>query len=424
MLAPDGTAGGWFGRSVAIYGDTIVVGDRDDRGSAHVFVRCGENWTHQAKLRGVELDRFGGSVAIYGDTIVVGASSYNGGYSGSVHVFVRNGDNWSHQAKLLAPDGEAGDRFGNCVTIYEDTIVVGAYGDDDIGFGSGAVHVFVRSGEEWINQAKLLAPDGEASDSFGWNVAIYRDTIVVGVPWDDDNGYRSGSAHVFIRSGKNWTHQAKLLAPNGSSLDRFGASVTIYVDIIVVGAPWDDDNGSYSGSAHIFVQSGDDWTHEPKLLAPGGAKGEEFGESVAIYGDTIVIGAQWDDENGDESGSAHVFVRSGKGWAHQAKLLAPDGAASDYFGFSTAVYKDTIVVGAWGDDENGVDSGSAYVLATQEKCLENGTACHPKQRKAINQSSLLQHSLNKQWAYLSLQGPRANVCLVQLVASSWRSLSA
>ena len=214
---------------------------------------------------------------------------------------------------------------------------------------------------------KLLAPEGAAEDKFGGSVAIYEDTIVVGAEYDDDNGDDSGSAHVFVRSKEEWRYQAKLLHPEAASFDRFGGSVAIYGDTIVVSAHLDDDNGeNNSGSAHVFVRSGGNWTHQAKLLAPDGAANDYFGLRVAIYEDKIVVGAYCDKDNGVNSGSTHVFVRSGETWTHEAKLLAPDGAANDFFGKSTAVYKDAIVVGAYGDDENGSLSGSAHVFLTRD----------------------------------------------------------
>ena len=147
--------------------------------------------------------------------------------------------------------------------VYEDTIVAGSQHDHGNGFWSGSAHVFVRSGEGWDHQFKLLPPDGAASEYFGCSVAIYEDTIVVGAFGDDDNGDFSGSAHVFARSGEEWTHQAKLLVPDGADWDFFGASVSIYGDPIVVGAP---TVSGKNGSAHVFVRSGEEWSHQAMLL--------------------------------------------------------------------------------------------------------------------------------------------------------------
>ncbi|EJK71518.1 hypothetical protein THAOC_07033 [Thalassiosira oceanica] len=204
----------------------------------------------------------------------------------------------------MAPDGAADDWFGEIVDIHEDTIVIGAYGESDNGEVGGSAHVFVRSGNEWNHQDKLLSPDRAADDSFESSVTIYGDTIVVGAPLDDDNGFHSGSAHVFVRSGEGWKHQAKLLSSEGAAVDFFRVSAAIYEDTIVVCAYGDDDNGGLSGTAQVFVRSGEEWTLQVKLLAPDGLN---FGLSVAIYGDTIVFGTYGVD-NGNYSGSAQIFV--------------------------------------------------------------------------------------------------------------------
>ena len=324
--------------------------------------------THQAKLLapdGAYQDQFGWSVAIYGDTIVVGAYDFDyGKRRGSANVFVRSGEVWTHLVKLLAPDGIAHYHFGESVAIYGDAIVVGSHLKNDDGEVIGSAHVFVRSGEEWTHLDKLLVPSGAAGDAFGESVAIYEDAIVVGASYDDDNGGVSGSAHVFVRSGENWTYQTKLLAPDGAAYDRFGRTVAIYEDTIVVGAQWDNDKGDNSGSAHVYVRSGEEWRYQAKLLAPDGAAFDWFGLSVTIYEDTVVVGSHYDDDNGKDSGSANIFLRSEQLWTHQAKLLAPDGTAQDQFGWSVAIYKDMIVVGASGYDiisSNG-SNGSAYVF--------------------------------------------------------------
>ena len=221
-------------------------------------------------------------------------------------------------------------------------------------------------------QAKLTASDGADSDYFGYSVAVSGDgnTAVIGARYDDDRGSESGSAYVFTRSGGSWTQQAKLTASDGAAGDVFGYSVAVSGDgsTAVIGAHGDDDRGSESGSAYVFTRSGSSWTQQAKLTASDGAAGDIFGYSVAVSGDgnTAVIGAYGDDDRGIESGSAYVFTRSGGSWTQQAKLTASDGAAGDVFdfGYSVAVSGDgsTAVIGAYGDDDRGSESGSAYVF--------------------------------------------------------------
>jgi hypothetical protein len=211
-------------------------------------------------------------------------------------------------------------------------------------------------------EVKITAGDGAAYDLFGYSVAISGDYAVVGAHWDDDAGSWSGSAHIFKRDGTAWTEQAKITASDGAADDRFGGSVAISGDYAVVGARGDDDAGSASGSAHIFKRDGTAWTQEDKITASDGAEGDNFGWSVAISGDYAVVGAYYDDDAGWQSGSAYIFKRDGTAWTEQAKINASDGVGSDNFGWSVAISGDYAVAGARGDDDAGSASGSAYIF--------------------------------------------------------------
>ena len=372
LNAGDAATDDQFGRSVAVSGDTAVIGawrDNDggtNSGSAYVFTRSGEVWSQQAKLTASDpaaFDRFGSSVAISGDTAVIGAYS-----DGSAYVFSRSGGVWSQQAKLTASD-DAGNFFGWSVAVDGDTVVIGAYADDHGGSHSGSAYVFSRSGGVWSQQAKLTASDPAPLDHFGVSVAVSDDTAVIGAYWDDDGGSNSGSAYVFSRSGGTWIQQAKLTASDHTAVDLFGFSVAISGDTAVIGAYLADYRGSSSGSAYVFTRSGGVWSQQAKLTPSDLAAGDEFGISVVVSGDTAVIGAHGNDDGGSNSGSAYVFSRSGGGWSQQAKLTASDHAADDRFGRSVAISGDTAVIGAFLDDDGGTDSGSAYVFALNEYTL-------------------------------------------------------
>ena len=151
-----------------------------------------------------------------------------------------------------------------------------------------------------------------------------------------------------MRSGTTWTQQQKLTASDGASEDRFGYSVSLSGDYALIGASFVDDNGSESGSAYVFVRSGTTWTQQQKLTASDGAANDHFGYSVSLSGDCALIGAWGDDDSGSESGSAYVFVRSGTTWTEQQKLTASDGASTDLFGYSVSISGDTAIVGACG----------------------------------------------------------------------------
>ena len=374
LLPSDGAEFDQFGGSVSISGDYAVVGalwDDDNgssSGSAYVFKRSGTSWAEEAKLLpsdGEAWDLFGSSVSISGDYIVVGAL-WDGGnsfQSGSAYVFKRTGTSWAQEAKLLPSDGAQFDQFGNSVSISGDYAVAGALWDDDNGIDAGSAYVFKRTGTSWAQEAKLLPSDGAVEDFFGRSVSISGDYIVVGAESDDDNGNLSGSAYVFKRTGTSWAQEAKLLPSDGAAGDRFGRSGSISGDYIVVGAESDDDNGNLSGSAYVFKRTGTTWAQEAKLLPSDGATGDEFGWSVSISGDYAVVGAQRDGDNGMWSGSAYVFKRTGTSWAQEAKLLPSDGAEFDKFGRSVSISGDYAVAGALWDDDNGSDAGSAYLYS-------------------------------------------------------------
>ncbi len=360
LTASDGAASDHFGISVATSGDTAIVGalGNDDNGSAYVFTRTGTVWGQQDKLTaddGAADDAFGSSVAISGDTVIVGAhhDDDKGNSSGSAYVFTRTGTVWGQQDKLTADDGTADDAFGRSVAISGDTVIVGAHGNGD----NGSAYIFVRDAITWSQQAKLTADDGAALDAFGISVGISGDTVIVGAHNDDDKG----SAYIFVRNGITWSQQDKLTASDGTILDHFGWSVDISGDTVIVGALDDDDNGDSSGSAYVFTRTGTIWSQQDKLTASDGSGGHEFGRSVAISGDAAIAGAHNDDDKGNSSGSAYVFTRTGTIWSQQDKLTASDGSADDHFGWSVAISGSTVIVGAYGDEDNGSLSGSAYV---------------------------------------------------------------
>ena len=339
-----------------------------DDDSTAVFPPPGDPvWGGERKLvasDGEAVDRFGISVSICGDTAVVGSlnDDENGEDSGAAYVFTRTGSFWTQETKLVASDGEAEDHLGSAVSISGNTAVVAALPDDAAGASSGSVYVFTRSGTAWTQEQKLNADDAEAYDRFGTSVAIDGDTIIVGASFDDDNGADSGAAYVFTRTGTMWVQEQKLYADDGDSFDYFGASVAVDGDTAIVGADWADAGAVNSGAAYVFKRSGTTWTVEQKLTADDAEANDRLGTAVALDGDTAVVGADGDDDTEDDSGSAYVFTRSGSSWNQEAKLLAGDGEADAKFGCSIDVDGDTALVGAYGEDGDVANSGAAYVF--------------------------------------------------------------
>lgn len=328
----------------------------------------GENqWNLDAKLLaedGAEGDRFGYSVSISTETALVGAiyDDEHGTLSGSAYVFRKVGGVWGQEAKLLASDGTAYDYFADSVSISGDTALVGADYDDDCGTSSGSAYVFRKLDGIWFEEAKLLASDGAPGDCFGVSVSLDGKSALVGAHQDDDQGYESGSVYVFRNVGGLWSQEAKLTAGDGAPGDRFGYSVSLSGDTALIGAIYDDDNGDYSGSAYVFQKVGDVWIQQAKLIASDGAPDDYFGFSVSLSGDKALIGAHQDDDYGYDSGSAYLFHKVAGRWIQEAKLTGTDGASADYFGRSVSISGDTALAGAVYDDDLGNACGSTYVF--------------------------------------------------------------
>lgn len=345
LLHPDG-AYYLFGFDVSLSGDTALVGSPYD-GSAYVFTRNGTNWTLQQQF--LVGGWFGVAVSIDGDTALIGDQT------GSAYVFTRNGTVWTQQAILLASDGEGGDYFGQSVCLNGDTALVGAYNDDDNGIDSGSAYVFTRTGTNWTQQAKLLASDGAAGDTFGNRVSIDGNTAFIGAPTDDDNGENSGSVYVFTRTGTTWTQKQKLFSTDGAAGDLFGFSVSLDGNTALIGAFYNYNNGNMTGSTYVFTRAGTTWTQSQKLIASDGEYADNFGISVSLSGNTALIGAHGEDDNGQDSGSAYIFIRISTTWTEQAKVLASDGLAGEWFGYAVSVSGHTALIGS-------PISGSAYLF--------------------------------------------------------------
>ncbi len=371
IMASDGTAGDAFGCAVAIDGDTMLVGAQladaagSDSGAVYIFQKQGDSWVEQTKLVASDAssdDRFGYSVSLEGDIAVVGAHRDDqAGYrAGAVYVFTRTGDTWTEQAKLIADDAETEDYFGVSTSIYGDTIAVGADYEDG---QRGAAYVFVRNGDTWTQQAKLVSSDIAGGDRFAHTLSLYGDTLAVGAHTNDDQGSNSGSAYVFTRQDGSWSQQAKLIPPSGTYEDVFGADLDVYEDTLLIAKPNDRHQGIYTGSAYVYVRNGDTWSLQQKLTASDASSYDKFGESIALFGDIAVCSRAYYNFGSGKVGNAFVYQRNNGSWNEIHKLSPTDGAVSQHFGGyrCIAVSGNTVVVGAPKDDEKGSDAGSVYV---------------------------------------------------------------
>ncbi len=340
-----------------IIGDSVVVGAHRV-GIAKIYVGNGEKWKEQAELTvGPEATAFGWAVSLTGrhdrasaNTAIVGAPSDNhaGAKAGSAYIFARSGDTWNQQAKLAAPDPEDKDAFGFAVSIYRNTAIVGVPMDDDGGRDAGSAYIFVRDGVAWRQQAKLVPQDLVGFDLFGGAVFVHGNTAVVGASGHSHNGLRfPGAAYVFVREGTTWVEQAKLTADDAASSDSFGKSVALFNDTIVVGAPVADVEGKKdAGAAYVFAREGDTWKRQVKLIRKSDSKGDQFGSGVAVAGNIAIVGAAGVEDAGVGSGAAYGFARVDGVWEEKKKVLPEDGGPRINFGAWVAISGDMVAVSA------------------------------------------------------------------------------
>ncbi len=380
-----------FGYSVSISGGTIVVGaygDSLNAGSAYIFEKPTTGWkntTQTAKLYASDMntsDLFGRSVNIFNKTIIIGAHANddNGKSTGSAYFFEKPLSGWQEgtetQKALPEPyESNISDKFGSSIAIDGEFAVVGSKGYNA---DQGCAYLLNFNGNEWQILARLTASDGEANDNFGCAVDISGETVTVGASVNN----KTGSVYVFEKPADGWkdTFQtAKLIASDGTSYGYFGTSVGISDETIIIGASTYSADVTSSGVAYIFEKPAGGWkdtTQTAKLTADDSEVNDHFGNSVAISGETVVIGSYGNNSKGYMSGSAYIFEKPASGWkdtTQSAKLTASDGTVHDYLGRSVAISGETVIAGAYGDDDNGDITGSVYVFEKPSEGWEDMT---------------------------------------------------
>jgi hypothetical protein len=454
LKASNGGAFDFFGRTLAIDGDTLAVGapkedsaangvnnnflENDDStrdsGAVYVMVRANGVWSQQAYIKastpGID-DFFGSSVALSGDTLVVGAPGEDNALSGvnpaqgndgalnsgAAYVFARVNGTWVQQAYIKASNPEANDAFGASIAISGDTLVIGAPGEDSMASGingdqtnntdkeSGAVYVFTRANGVWSQQAYVKASTPEAADVFGSSVALHGNTLAVGALAEDSNSAEnpfnnsatdSGAVYVYARSQNSWMLQAYLKASNPEAGDRFGFSLSLDRDTLAVSAIYEDSNATgvngnqgnndltSSGAVYIFTRQSNAWNQQAYIKATNPGIEDQFGYSVSVAGDTLVVGADGEDSaawginpmpgpadnSAGQSGAAYLFMRDSGVWTTHAYLKASNADQFDSFGAAVAIAGDTLAIGAYeeasadGTQENNgaVGTGAVYIF--------------------------------------------------------------
>jgi len=416
--------GDQFGYSLALSGDTLAVGayredsraagidgDQNDDsqidaeiGSVYVFVRSGAGWSQQAYIKASNPDNddhFGISLALSGDTLAVGADLEDsnatgvGGNqqdnsrnnSGAVYIYTRSVTQWSQQAYVKASTAYAGARFGSSLALSGDTLAVGAVGEAG---STGAVYVFSRDGAVWSQQAYIRDANSDASDNFGYSVALSGDTLAVGACFEDssatgidgdaldNNRLNAGAVYVFTRDGAAWSRQAYIKASNTGEGDFFGWSLALSGDTLAAGAAGEassatgiggleiDNSQPRAGAVYVFTRDGVAWSQQAYIKASNTEGEDFFGWSVALSGDNLAVGAYREDSgstgiDGDQgnngltdSGAVYLFMRSAALWSQSAYIKASNTGVGDFFGYSVALDGDELSTGAPGEDSSAV----------------------------------------------------------------------
>ncbi len=376
MVADDGEAFDGYGWAVAIDSTTAVVGSlhdsagASDSGSVYVLTFNGSGWNETQKLAAIGLgtsDGFGDSVAIHNNTIVIGTPGDDdaGSGAGAAYVFTKIKGTWTQTAKLVPPMLAAGDNFASAVDIDNGIIVLSASLTDSMGSNSGAAYVYRFIDGAWTFDTQLVSDDIAEFDHFGIDVAVSGNRVLVGADGDDDNGSTSGSAYIFEFDGSAWSQTAKLTASDGATDDQFGERLDISGNALIIGARYDDDSANRSGSAYIFEHSAG-WSQHTKLNAFDPTNSKFFGQDVAIHNGRAIVGA-WGERDASglfNAGAAYAYSRSAGDWTLDNKLTASDQEGGDFYGYSVAVSDDFAIIGADGNDDFwwGPDAGSAYLI--------------------------------------------------------------
>jgi hypothetical protein len=346
-----------FGESVAITGDTLVVGasnwsSQSGKGEVFVYRHLGGEWVEQTRLLASDRDdgfqydqNFGKSVSIYGDTIAVGAPKADdrqaGDNVGAVYIFERRGEMWEETAILKAADASPNAGFGRDVMLTDDTLVV------SLNYGGNGVYIYERSGDAWIEQARLSEGGSGDRDWFGFSSVILGDWLAVSVFLDfqEERGWRTEAVYLYQWDGDEWNQAATLSALTGGI--GFGISLAMDAETLVVGAQGDKEAGFMAGATYLYRLEGEIWRESGKIVAPDSTIMTGFGGFAAVQGDILVVGAPGDDEHGFWAGSAYLYRRQGDTWMIQDKLIPPDESKfGGFFGSRIAIDDGTIVIAA------------------------------------------------------------------------------
>lgn len=359
IIASDSQNNDTFGRSAAVSNTHIIVGANnvDDlgngSGAVYSFVFENGKWIQESKILpsvSSEYASFGMDVSIDGNTLIVGAPGHSN--QGAAFVFVHNGDSWIQEAILIPSDIGMYDNFGKSVSVSGDLALIASFANDEIATDAGAAYIFRRTKTGWIEEAKLLASDGVSNDRFGEKVCVEGNVAAISTLNASDN---YGAVYIFELTDSEWIQTNKISGLD-SQYSAFGCSIDIENEKIAIGSYAASNS---RGEVYVYSLDGSESTN---LTATNLLPDDNFGYSVRFSNNAILVGAFGDDQNGNASGSAYLFRNDKFGWHEESQLLPSDGEDYDYFGQYTGFYGGIAVVTSNSDDDNGSASGSAYVF--------------------------------------------------------------
>lgn len=340
----------------------------DDRAGRVYSIECmGQSCLAPTLVQSNDLasgDLFGAAVSVFADTLVIGAPDQG---SGAVYVYVFSAGSWQLQEKLNASAGVAGDRFGAAVSVLADRIAIGAPGADN---GTGAAYVFENLGGNWTQTARLQAADADVDHAFGSSVALATDTLIAGAPhWASSTlgAFSQGAAYVFVRNSPAWEQQARLLSPSPANGQLFGSALAVSAERALIGAPLANAG---TGNAHVFLRAGSTWTQQAQITpAGGGLPGDRFGWSVSLDADQALIGAPF---ALDGCGASTRYVFAAGNWTASAETLVSDHVPGGLNGWSVSLLGPRRVIGVPGFSSAASHRGAAWLRDVGDGIFADG----------------------------------------------------
>lgn len=380
LTAFDGMADDYYGQSVSLSNNRAVVGAAfhdltvneipiNNAGAVYYYEFENNNWVFKQKITASDPeinDQFGDEVSLFGNQLMVGSLRNDEvrADGGAVYVYEFVNSSWVETQKLTASDAAHGDWFGQTITINQDTAMISATGDDDLGNRSGKIYVFNYDGQNWVEVQQLTASNGTDNTRLGASISLSDNRMVAGASYHPTNGIEGGAAYLFEYNSANnmWQETQQLLADVILDAAIFGHAVSLSGDRILIGATGDEGNVVESGAAYLFEYNGQSWSLSLKLTELALDAMDEYGSAVSVVGDRLYIGAQNAGFNGAYSGVVYVYDLLGNDWTQTDEIFGLDTNARDEFGVSISTDGGQVLIGAHRDTAIANNGGSAYVM--------------------------------------------------------------